>query len=139
MTSIASAATSKVVCETHKASGSPQSSILVAASTNAAVDRILLGLQAAGFLEFSRVGAVRKCAKAVLPHLLPYEDNPEARQSTLNDLRALLAEPSCCGKDREAVADAVNRLQVGESLETYFFRSHAPRVTTAHAFCAVGC
>ena len=115
MTSLASAATEK---ETHVPSGSPQSSILVAASTNAAVDRILLGLQAAGFLEFSRVGAVRKCAKAVLPHLLPYEDNPEARQSTLNDLRALLADPSCGGKDKEAVADAVNRLQVSATLET---------------------
>lgn len=94
------------------AAAAPACCILVAASTNVAVDRVLLGLQAAGFPDFARVGAVRKCAKAVLPHLLPYEDNPEARSHTLNDMRALLSEPSCGGHDREAVAEAVHRLQV---------------------------
>lgn len=94
------------------AADTPACCILVAASTNVAVDRVLLGLQAAGFTDFARVGAVRKCAKAVLPHLLPYEDNAEARTNTLNDMRALLSEPSCGGQDRDAVAEAVHRLQV---------------------------
>jgi hypothetical protein len=46
--------------------------ILVAAQTNVAVDRVLLGLQERGFTSFTRVGSVRKIAKPILPHVLHF-------------------------------------------------------------------
>ncbi|EMP40807.1 hypothetical protein UY3_01933 [Chelonia mydas] len=42
--------------------------LLIASSTNVAVDRVLLGLLDLGFEDFIRVGSVRKIAKPVLPY-----------------------------------------------------------------------
>lgn len=91
----------------------PKCRIIVAAATNAAVDRVLLGLKASGYAGFTRIGAVRKCAKAVLPHLLPYDDDADARKKTINELRMLLQDPGCGGQDKDAAAEALSKLEVG--------------------------
>jgi hypothetical protein len=41
--------------------------ILVAAHTNVAVDRVLLGLLERGFTDFMRVGSLQRIAKRILP------------------------------------------------------------------------
>jgi hypothetical protein len=58
------------------AHGPGPAQILVASATNVAVDNVLLGLQESGFLDFCRVGSVKKIAKpaswnaAHMPHRL---------------------------------------------------------------------
>lgn len=43
---------------------------LVAAHTNVAVDRVLLGLKERGFDSFMRVGSLRRIARPILSHSL---------------------------------------------------------------------
>ncbi|XP_030803987.1 protein ZGRF1 isoform X1 [Camarhynchus parvulus] len=64
--------------------------VLIASSTNVAVDRILLGLLELGFEDFIRVGSVRKIMKAILPHSLHAGSGNENEQ--LKELLALLKE-----------------------------------------------
>ncbi|XP_051474906.1 protein ZGRF1 isoform X3 [Apus apus] len=57
--------------ESSEATEGPRSTpwrLLIASSTNVAVDRILLGLLDLGFKDFIRVGSIRKITKAILPH-----------------------------------------------------------------------
>ncbi|NXA61551.1 ZGRF1 protein, partial [Mohoua ochrocephala] len=64
--------------------------LLLASSTNIAVDRILLGLLDLGFEDFIRVGSIRKIAKAILPHSLHAGSGSENEQ--LKELLALMKE-----------------------------------------------
>ncbi|KFO80062.1 Uncharacterized protein C4orf21, partial [Cuculus canorus] len=64
--------------------------LLIASSTNVAVDRILLGLLDLGFEDFIRVGSIRKIAKAILPHSLHTGTGNENEQ--LKELLALMKE-----------------------------------------------
>ncbi|NWR68790.1 ZGRF1 protein, partial [Centropus unirufus] len=64
--------------------------LLIASSTNVAVDRILLGLLDLGFEDFIRVGSVRKITKAILPHSLHTGSGNENEQ--LKELLALMKE-----------------------------------------------
>ncbi|NXF38787.1 ZGRF1 protein, partial [Nyctibius bracteatus] len=64
--------------------------LLIASSTNVAVDRILLGLLDLGFEEFIRVGSIRKITKAILPHSLHAGSGNENEQ--LRELLALMKE-----------------------------------------------
>ncbi|XP_009948782.1 PREDICTED: protein ZGRF1 [Leptosomus discolor] len=64
--------------------------LLIASSTNVAVDRILLGLLDLGFEDFIRVGSIRKITKAVLPHSLHAGSGNENEQ--LKELLALMKE-----------------------------------------------
>ncbi|NXX44100.1 ZGRF1 protein, partial [Tricholaema leucomelas] len=64
--------------------------LLIASSTNVAVDRILLGLLDLGFEDFIRVGSIRKIAKAILPHSLHAGSGNDSEQ--LKELLALLKE-----------------------------------------------
>ncbi|XP_039566686.1 protein ZGRF1 isoform X3 [Passer montanus] len=64
--------------------------LLIASSTNVAVDRILLGLLDLGFEDFIRVGSIRKITKAILPHSLHAGSGNENEQ--LKELLALLKE-----------------------------------------------
>ncbi|XP_060684099.1 protein ZGRF1-like [Hemiscyllium ocellatum] len=62
--------------------------LLISASTNVAVDRVLLGLLELGFDRFIRVGSIRKIAKPILPYSLHAgSDNEELRE-----LQALMKE-----------------------------------------------
>ncbi|NWS70777.1 ZGRF1 protein, partial [Crotophaga sulcirostris] len=64
--------------------------LLIASSTNVAVDRILLGLLDLGFEDFIRVGSIRKITKAILPHSLHAGSGSENEQ--LKELLALMKE-----------------------------------------------
>ncbi|KFV48126.1 Uncharacterized protein C4orf21, partial [Tyto alba] len=64
--------------------------LLIAASTNVAVDRVLLGLLDLGFEDFIRVGSIRKITKAILPHSLHAGSGNENEQ--LKELLALMKE-----------------------------------------------
>ncbi|NXN10607.1 ZGRF1 protein, partial [Indicator maculatus] len=64
--------------------------LLIASSTNVAVDRILLGLLDLGFEDFIRVGSIRKITKAILPHSLHAGSGNDSEQ--LKELLALLKE-----------------------------------------------
>nr|XP_047922428.1 protein ZGRF1 isoform X3 [Anser cygnoides] len=64
--------------------------LLIASSTNVAVDRILLGLLDLGFEDFIRVGSIRKITKAILPYSLHAGSGNENEQ--LKELLALLKE-----------------------------------------------
>ncbi|XP_039242571.1 protein ZGRF1 [Pipra filicauda] len=64
--------------------------LLIASSTNVAVDRILLGLLDLGFEDFIRVGSIRKITKAILPHSLHAGSGNENEQ--LKELLALMKE-----------------------------------------------
>ncbi|XP_078091183.1 LOW QUALITY PROTEIN: 5'-3' DNA helicase ZGRF1-like [Mustelus asterias] len=62
--------------------------LLISASTNVAVDRVLLGLLELGFDRFIRVGSIRKIAKPILPYSLHAGSDSEE----LRELQALLKE-----------------------------------------------
>ncbi|XP_041056145.1 protein ZGRF1-like [Carcharodon carcharias] len=62
--------------------------LLIAASTNVAVDRVLLGLLELGFNRFIRVGSIRKIAKPILPYSLHAGGDSEE----LRELQVLLKE-----------------------------------------------
>ncbi|XP_078262526.1 5'-3' DNA helicase ZGRF1-like isoform X2 [Rhinoraja longicauda] len=62
--------------------------LLVSASTNVAVDRVLLGLLELGFDKFIRVGSIRKIAKPILPYSLHAGSDSEE----LRELQALLKD-----------------------------------------------
>ncbi|KAM6120158.1 LOW QUALITY PROTEIN: 5'-3' DNA helicase ZGRF1 [Pterocles gutturalis] len=64
--------------------------VLIASSTNVAVDRILLGLLDLGFEDFIRVGSIRKITKAILPYSLHAGSGNENEQ--LKELLALMKE-----------------------------------------------
>ncbi|KFQ87352.1 Uncharacterized protein C4orf21, partial [Phoenicopterus ruber ruber] len=64
--------------------------LLIASSTNVAVDRILLGLLDLGFEDFIRVGSIRKITKAILPYSLHAGSGNENEQ--LKELHALMKE-----------------------------------------------
>ncbi|XP_074946184.1 5'-3' DNA helicase ZGRF1 isoform X4 [Phalacrocorax aristotelis] len=79
--------------ESSEATAGPRQApwkLLIASSTNIAVDRILLGLLDLGFEDFIRVGSIRKITKAILPHSLHAGSGNENEQ--LKELLALMKE-----------------------------------------------
>ncbi|XP_061299588.1 protein ZGRF1 [Pezoporus flaviventris] len=76
--------------EAMESSRLPPWKVLIASSTNTAVDRILLCLLSLGFEDFIRVGSVRKITKAILPHSLHVGSINENDQ--LKELLALMKE-----------------------------------------------
>ncbi|XP_056212147.1 protein ZGRF1 isoform X8 [Falco biarmicus] len=64
--------------------------LLIASSTNVAIDRILQGLLDLGFEDFIRVGSIRKITKAILPHSLHAGSGNDNEQ--LKELLALMKE-----------------------------------------------
>ncbi|KFZ58067.1 Uncharacterized protein C4orf21, partial [Antrostomus carolinensis] len=64
--------------------------LLIASSTNVAIDRVLLGLLDLGFEDFIRVGSIRKITKAIIPHSLHAGSGNDNEQ--LRELLALLKE-----------------------------------------------
>ncbi|GAB0189434.1 protein ZGRF1 [Grus japonensis] len=79
--------------ESSEATESPRPApwkLLIASSTNVAVDRILLGLLDLGFENFIRVGSIRKITKAILPYSLHAGSGNENEQ--LKELLALMKE-----------------------------------------------
>jgi len=60
--------------------------LLIASTTNVAVDRVLLGLLDLGFDEFIRVGSIKKIAKPILPHSVHSSDQEDHELKELNEL-----------------------------------------------------
>ena len=73
-------------------SASPTHRILLAAVTNAAVDRMLSALLASGFTDIVRVGSLKKMSPAVLPYALSSDRKGGNKRgdADLADLRQLL-------------------------------------------------
>eukprot|EP00887_Chlorella_sp_A99_P002672 scaffold6.g2672.t1 len=86
----------------RKQHGSPLANarVLVAAHTNVAVDRMLLGLQESGVTSFLRLGPVRRIARALLPQSLHCS---EGKAGMVEELKAMLADAGRAGDVREAV------------------------------------
>ena len=60
--------------------------LLIASTTNVAVDRILTGLMDLGFTEFIRVGSLKKISKRILPYSIHASDQEDQELKELNDL-----------------------------------------------------
>ena len=60
--------------------------ILIAANTNVAVDRILLGLQKYGFEDFARVGSVKKIAKPLLKNVINCSEGKSSSNDTITNV-----------------------------------------------------
>ncbi|NXJ14708.1 ZGRF1 protein, partial [Odontophorus gujanensis] len=84
--------------------------LLIASSTNVAVDRILLCLLDLGFEDFIRVGSIRKIAKAVLPYSLHAGSGNENEQ--LKELLALMKE-NLAPAERIYVRKSIERHKLG--------------------------
>ncbi|GLC60082.1 hypothetical protein PLESTB_001571200 [Pleodorina starrii] len=69
--------------------GPPPVRVLLASHTNVAVDRVLIGLQDAGFTDFLRLGSVDRIAKPVLHRSLRSGDNDGGRDTATELRRAL--------------------------------------------------
>ncbi|KAM9295737.1 5'-3' DNA helicase ZGRF1 [Morus bassanus] len=84
--------------------------LLIASSTNIAVDRILLGLLDLGFEDFIRVGSIRKITKAILPHSLHAGSGNENEQ--LKELLALMKE-DLTPAEKMCVRKSIERHKLG--------------------------
>uniref|UniRef100_A0A8C2T7C4 5'-3' DNA helicase ZGRF1 n=1 Tax=Coturnix japonica TaxID=93934 RepID=A0A8C2T7C4_COTJA len=84
--------------------------LLIASSTNVAVDRILLCLLDLGFEDFIRVGSIRKIAKAVLPYSLHAGSGNENEQ--LKELLALMKE-DLAPAEKTYVRKSIERHKLG--------------------------
>ena len=60
--------------------------LLIASTTNVAVDRVLTGLMDLGFSEFIRVGSLKKISKRILPYSIHASDQEDQELKELNDL-----------------------------------------------------
>ena len=92
--------------------------ILLAAVTNAAVDRMLSALLASGFSDIVRVGRIAKIAPAVLPYALSADRAGGAKRDAadISDLRQLLAQTRGSTARRTIQAELDARLSGGANL-----------------------
>ncbi|EKE42812.1 hypothetical protein ENUP19_0052G0011 [Entamoeba nuttalli] len=87
--------------------------VLVCASTNVAVDRVLESLLTKNYKSFFRVGSLKKISKQILPFTLSENDG-------LNDLRELKKEKLLTNEERRIIENEINERKSG-SIEK---RSH---------------
>ncbi|MEW5302806.1 MAG: hypothetical protein WDW36_005553 [Sanguina aurantia] len=92
----------------------PPLRILVAANTNVAVDRVLLGLLDAGFDDFIRVGSLPRIAQRVLPRSLHSSDDSK---SGLTLLREMLREAEGRPEDEAVLRGEIEALQAGAEVQ----------------------
>lgn len=82
--------------------------VLVSSTTNVAVDRILMAIQALGFDDFVRVGSAKKIAKPILPYST-HEGSSD--QQELKDLKDMLKEEGLSPEERECVLKSMQKLK----------------------------
>ncbi|XP_072050284.1 5'-3' DNA helicase ZGRF1-like [Amphiura filiformis] len=87
--------------------------LLIASTTNVAVDRILLGLLELGFEEFIRVGSVRKIAKPVLPYSVHAADKEKQELKELQEM--LKTDLTPC--EKLLVRKSIERHRLGKNKE----------------------
>ncbi|KAK9800288.1 hypothetical protein WJX73_004434 [Symbiochloris irregularis] len=78
--------------EQMKANGHDGLRILVAAHTNAAVDRVLVGLLDRGFTDLLRVGPLRRIDRRLLAHSLHATQVTKGPSEAVSELQAMLQE-----------------------------------------------
>lgn len=109
--------------------------ILVAAGTNVAVDRLLLGLRGAGFTSFARVGSAKAVHPDILPHMLHHTDSEGSLAAAQRELTGLLnGAQGTHGEDGSGMVKAV-RAALGAlaSVETRMALASAPIIGTTIA------
>lgn len=108
------------ICRILEEVGETSIRVLIASNTNVAgifiikfvaviysVDRILLGLQKVGFLDFARVGSAKKIAKPLLKHVLTTGDS--GNDQILREYKEMLSE-SMPEEDRKYLLEAISEL-----------------------------
>lgn len=106
------AASGRVAAAPSAAPLVPTWKVLVASTTNVAVDRVLLCLLSLGHDQFVRVGSVRKIAKPVLPYCV--QTGAGADRQDLRDLQDMLQANDLDAADRTDIRRAMERIQTGE-------------------------
>ncbi|ELP85273.1 hypothetical protein EIN_084750 [Entamoeba invadens IP1] len=80
--------------------------VLVCASTNVAVDRVLESLLSKGFTSFSRVGSLKKISRLILPHTL-------SETNGLSELRTIKKDVTLTHAEREIVEKEIKERKSG--------------------------
>ena len=91
----------------------PRCRILVAAATNTAVDRVLVGLLRRGFTDFARVGSARKVDSRLLSRMLPASDRDDALRAAARELAEVAALRGGNGESSAGVREAQALLAAG--------------------------
>lgn len=82
--------------------------VLITASTNVAVDRILLGLLELGFDQFVRIGSVRRINKKILPYAQHQNDTDgDDDNDTVMQLKSMLNDRNITAQDRDDITAAI--------------------------------
>ncbi|XP_038061015.1 uncharacterized protein LOC119731816 [Patiria miniata] len=86
--------------------------LLIASTTNVAVDRILLGLLQLGFEDFIRVGSIKKIAKPVLPYSVHASDKKDSQE--IRDLYEML-KTDLTPTEKHHVRRSIERQRLGRN------------------------
>ncbi|XP_063446404.1 5'-3' DNA helicase ZGRF1-like isoform X2 [Mytilus trossulus] len=86
--------------------------LLIASTTNVAVDRILNGLLAIGFEEFVRVGSVKKISKPILPFSV-HATGSDSQE--LKDLQMMLRSGELTATEKQNVKQSIEKHKLGEN------------------------
>jgi hypothetical protein len=89
--------------------GDKATRIVIAAATNTAVDRVLLGLLQHKYSDFLRVGSLRKIAKPILGHML--DISPPAQR--IAELQRMLKSEDLSACDRFFVQKELEQQKAG--------------------------
>jgi AAA domain len=112
--------------------------VCLASATNVAVDNVLLALQRAGYQDFARVGSVKKIAKSILP-VAAHAAGPETTRA-IADMKFMMAASgrnAVSGAEREAVADAISKLESKKNRSEELMSRRVIGVTCAATAVAV--
>lgn len=89
--------------------------ILVTSSTNVAVDRILLGLLKRKFLNFGRIGSLKRIAKPLLPYVLQFSQKGCGVKEAIQELRDMLnpkkGDTCLTADERRSILETIDKLQ----------------------------
>ncbi|XP_033643688.1 protein ZGRF1-like isoform X3 [Asterias rubens] len=86
--------------------------LLIASTTNVAVDRILLVLLGLGFEDFIRVGSLRKIAKPILPYSVHASDKKDSQE--IKDLYEML-KTDLTPTEKSQIRRSLERQRLGQN------------------------
>ena len=81
--------------------------VLICASTNVAVDRVLESLLSKNYVSFCRVGSIKKISKHILPYTITESDG-------MNDLRELKKDISLTSIEKKIIEKEINERKSGK-------------------------
>eukprot|EP01105_Mastigella_eilhardi_P021648 TRINITY_DN5269_c0_g1_i1.p1 TRINITY_DN5269_c0_g1~~TRINITY_DN5269_c0_g1_i1.p1 ORF type:complete len:1279 (-),score=230.02 TRINITY_DN5269_c0_g1_i1:22-3858(-) len=123
----------KFLCRVLDEARDTKNRILIAASTNVAVDRVMQVLIDSGFTELMRVGNLKKIAKSVFPFSVHSSDMADEDQDALATLRDMLKDEKMSAMDRKSVIDEMEEIKKGQSEKR---RERLKTVRVVGATCA---